>query len=969
MDQLRNQGIELLNNSARTLEDLQARLAKTLQNIQQQTLERQRQQDDSARVPPPIRSSEDLDVQVRNDAVASPSRSDHDLIQQLGLLKSLVESMPQQNRILRRLHFEGMTHRENMVAPPESHTFRWMLAAHSAEVEATVNGRTYSLPGLPDDQLEGLERLAEEQYSNDKSSFQDLETLRRCRISRQFHAFLELNSGTTFFIHGKAGCGKSTIMKYLGHNEIVENSLRTWASGRKLVIIRAFFWRSTDSEQNSLRGFYRTVLYHTLRQCPELVGEVFPCQGHADDPDAAEIQIYELEEAFKRLVELMASSDTHRFCLFADGLDEYEGDNIAKRDLSLHLASWADSSAVKVVCSARPYPVIVKVFEPKGVCVEFHRLTRSDIFEFAESQISNLLEDDDHRRGRETCLNFVDHIVDKAEGVFLWASLVVKSLINGAMDGDTEKDLRQRLEDCPPDLNRLFQQMLDGVDPSPSVRRRSTMILYIAAFNPFREPLNALTFSWLDDVNWFQDDSNTFPLGLRREELSDGGIKERHERVRKMLYMLTRGLLVLQKLSHSQPFFGYRVDFFHRSAHDYVKKQWFAEGCQEKPFKSLAEQLAAYSRLRVAEAKYFPTAQTEAGSIEHIRLLRPLVEFTLYWFLDCARKGTNSPFTCLDEFHALTLSSGSHSENPWKRCFLGHMMTDEDRSWRWFVDTGVGCSFVHMAAYWRQGAYVRHQIESGKVVLNVESGGVYSPVSTALAWCRPGPNALNLLLSSSVSADVETTKWLLGRGLRSCQEVGVSLNRGDPRTYVVDYVVDDPYIGFVNDEFRPISIWLIYLRDFAANVRAYSRKRRLSIQGFPYLDRAWLNDLAAILEAHLRHGADPTVTYLITTPTDTSHARLSLRQLLDIFSPPNLTELDSLLAPRLASVENVWHKIKEAWTPRFVSTTRQAEANEAETQKHSSLTLDYLLHQDWSVAGVITANGEGLLGEFIWRVF
>ena len=58
-----------------------------------------------------------------------------------------------------------------------------------------------------------------------------------------------------------------------------------------------------------------------------------------------------------------------------------------------------------------------------------------------------------------------DHIVEKASGVFLWVHLVVKSLLAGLLNGDRVSDLERRLDLLPPDLEHLYDKMLNSLDP------------------------------------------------------------------------------------------------------------------------------------------------------------------------------------------------------------------------------------------------------------------------------------------------------------------------------------------------------------------------------------------------------------------------------------------------------------------------------------------------------------------------
>jgi hypothetical protein len=54
--------------------------------------------------------------------------------------------------------------------------------------------------------------------------------------------------------------------------------------------------------------------------------------------------------------------------------------------------------------------------------------------------------------------------VSKADGVFLWVVLVVKSLVSGLRNGDGIVYLRRRLEKIPSDIEKLYAHMLSSID-------------------------------------------------------------------------------------------------------------------------------------------------------------------------------------------------------------------------------------------------------------------------------------------------------------------------------------------------------------------------------------------------------------------------------------------------------------------------------------------------------------------------
>ncbi|KAK4188476.1 hypothetical protein QBC35DRAFT_369947, partial [Podospora australis] len=200
-----------------------------------------------------------------------------------------------------------------------------------------------------------------------------------------------------FAIHGKAGCGKSILMKFLGDNDSVSNILRRWAGmNTKLVVVKMFFWRSADKLQKSMAGFYRTILFHIIRQCPEFVEILLPYDSdnfrlNVSAFTKVEFRLSELHNAFQRISLVHAgSATTHSFCYSIDGLDEYEGDNVDQKFLAEQIASWCkplQSDRVKVIVSSRPNTVFRKVFgEDAGdVTMNLHEVTKDDIVAFVQS--------------------------------------------------------------------------------------------------------------------------------------------------------------------------------------------------------------------------------------------------------------------------------------------------------------------------------------------------------------------------------------------------------------------------------------------------------------------------------------------------------------------------------------------------------------------------------------------------------
>lgn len=79
-----------------------------------------------------------------------------------------------------------------------------------------------------------------------------------------------------YWIHGKAGSGKSTLMKYIYENAKTSEHVKVWADGSPIHIAPFFFFSGGTKLQKSQDGLLRTLLFDVLRWMPELVPYVLP---------------------------------------------------------------------------------------------------------------------------------------------------------------------------------------------------------------------------------------------------------------------------------------------------------------------------------------------------------------------------------------------------------------------------------------------------------------------------------------------------------------------------------------------------------------------------------------------------------------------------------------------------------------------------------------------------------------------
>lgn len=306
--------------------------------------------------------------------------------------------------------------------------------------------------------------------------------------SRPYSDFGEwLRSGDRiFWINGKAGSGKSTLMKFICHHPKTMQMLRRWSSQERVTTASFFFWNSGTTDQKSMTGLLRTICYDLLREAPDKVKSVFPQHWKGTDWKGLERQAdsdiqtvnpnpphksgsprkeytlriqWKLHELHDALTRLLLQLD--HVCLFIDGLDEFEGDLEEMIGLFKSLAS----QRVKICLSSRPWVVFEEAFHHIP-SLKLQDLTYNDIKLYVEQTLGR------HPRMELLFLRepskarvLVEEVINRAAGVFLWVRLAVKSLVSGLRNHDSIADLEMRLDLLPRDLEHLFTQILSRLDP------------------------------------------------------------------------------------------------------------------------------------------------------------------------------------------------------------------------------------------------------------------------------------------------------------------------------------------------------------------------------------------------------------------------------------------------------------------------------------------------------------------------
>ena len=259
-----------------------------------------------------------------------------------------------------------------------------------------------------------------------------------------------------YFINGKAGSGKSTLMKYIISNQQTRERLKEWAGQNKLLSPYFFFWNVGTQLQKSHTGMLRSLLHSILTHYNDLIPAVYPTLYAEGIPisNYEPPSYVELKGAFERLK--VRSASFLRICIFIDGVDEFEGDH---RDMSTFLCSIA-SSAIKVVVSSRPINACLNVFKSCPT-LRLQDLTQDDMSVFIRDRLNTHSMMAELRiESPERAATLEAEIQEKAEGVFLWVRIVTGLLLRGLDDGDDFDDLLPKLRALPSDLRELYTRMM-----------------------------------------------------------------------------------------------------------------------------------------------------------------------------------------------------------------------------------------------------------------------------------------------------------------------------------------------------------------------------------------------------------------------------------------------------------------------------------------------------------------------------
>lgn len=336
-------------------------------------------------------------------------------------------------------------------------------------------------------------------------------------------------------------------MSFICQNHSTVESLKIWSGNNDILILKFYFWSGGTLLEKNINGLLRSLLWQILQNLPSLqVSSVELRSGSSLTalPIAAWTE-RRLRTMFTEIIRQV--SETHRLCIFLDGLDEFDGD---QDELVSWIRETLRSSEIKMCLSSRPYRAFDQAFGSSAK-LRLQDLTRNDIREF----VVNEFQDQEVLQMLSTAAEVPlwlervkDRILDRAEGVFLWVDLAVKDQIRGLKNGDSLQQLEESLEILPDKIEDIYARMLSQIKKPH--RKEASMFLQIA-LSPYNSSLFSHVLAMQPDLDgWLSS-----PASMLEDIVTS------HETVEKRIMTTCAGLLeIIDKYEESEPCTGFPLE-------------------------------------------------------------------------------------------------------------------------------------------------------------------------------------------------------------------------------------------------------------------------------------------------------------------------------------------------------------------------------------------------------------------------
>ena len=170
-----------------------------------------------------------------------------------------------------------------------------------------------------------------------------------------FYSWLQADD-RLYWINGKPGSGKSTLMKFLINDPRTRDLLAQWSSCKSPLIVGFYFWLSGSEMQRSFKGCLCSIIRQLVHEDRQLITKLLRRNtGLLSKLNPGYWSKPELQRILTQIIDLL----DRRLCIFLDGLDEFDQKDDIDQLLNLVEASFV-SAMIKFCISSRPENYITK---------------------------------------------------------------------------------------------------------------------------------------------------------------------------------------------------------------------------------------------------------------------------------------------------------------------------------------------------------------------------------------------------------------------------------------------------------------------------------------------------------------------------------------------------------------------------------------------------------------------------------
>lgn len=291
-----------------------------------------------------------------------------------------------------------------------------------------------------------------------------------------------------FWITGKPGSGKSTLMKYLVKTPVTRRKLQFAMEGKSWKIVHFFYnFRVNTNLANREEGMLRSVLEQVLQALRSTSGAGEHNLDHERMNDIAKSAFVKDEDTAATIVRFLQLQAVN-ILLLIDGLDEC-GSNL--RQMVRTLKDIQKQTNIRLCLASRPEAVLLASLRDTRQ-IKMQELNHAGIKSYANTilrEVGSLLDLSTSAVGA-----LLEEVTARADGVFLFVHFTFELIMQRLVQGLTIAEIRLEIRTMPQELSTMYDRIFDGI---PLIcRAEVAFVLDLLEHGPRELSLDRLFRAW-----------------------------------------------------------------------------------------------------------------------------------------------------------------------------------------------------------------------------------------------------------------------------------------------------------------------------------------------------------------------------------------------------------------------------------------------------------------------------------------